>query len=281
MIENIIQASAAAEAGEYKNLSQEQFSQLLHSAAALQRENGMICLPDAPAPSAKISHAMAAAAIYAYRNLPEIFDRTLKQFLKKLLEGAAFSGLKPGEALRSTLLMLSKAGVREFLDENRSAYPAFAESSLGHMAHYQALAEQNDDPDHLVKELVACWNGNDRPVFVYGTLMKGERANYMLDGSEFGGCFLLKDYAMYHLGSYPGIQPLEGETVYGELYFVNSAMIAQMDEYEVEGDLYRRVRVSLSKGECSFPAEVYVYNRDVSGCPKMSKAWNDHSDELN
>lgn len=145
---------------------------------------------------------------------------------------------------------------------------------------YRDLTMQGSgSADHPVKEPVACRNGNDRPVFVYGTLMRGERAHHMLAGSEFGGCWQLKDYAMYHLGSYPGIQPCEGETVYGELYFVSSDMIARMDEYEVEGDLYRRVTVSLSRGESRFPAEVYVYNRDVAGCPKMSKAWNDHSED--
>lgn len=64
-------------------------------------------------------------------------------------------------------------------------------------------------------------NGNIHPVFVYGTLMKGQRAAHMLAGSCFAGCFRLKDYAMYNLGRYPGVVPCDGETVLGELYFVS------------------------------------------------------------
>ena len=41
---------------------------------------------------------------------------------------------------------------------------------------------------------------NIHPVFVYGTLMKGQRAEHMLAGSDFAGNFQLKGYAMYHLG---------------------------------------------------------------------------------
>ena len=86
-------------------------------------------------------------------------------------------------------------------------------------------------------EQEACRKGNSRPVFVYGTLMRGQRANHLMSGSDFAGCFCLKDYAMYHLGSYPGIVPCAGESVMGELYFVSEEMIAQMDRYEREGDL--------------------------------------------
>ena len=116
--------------------------------------------------------------------------------------------------------------------------------------------------------------GNTRPVFVYGTLMKGQRANNLMSGSDFAGCFLLKDYAMYHLGSYPGIVPCAGESVMGELYFVSEEMSARRDCYEREGDLYLRKRVTLSAGELTHTAEVYVYNRDVSGFEKIGPVWN-------
>ena len=123
-------------------------------------------------------------------------------------------------------------------------------------------------------EQEACRKGNSRPVFVYGTLMRGQRANHLMSGSDFAGCFCLKDYAMYHLGSYPGIVPCAGESVMGELYFVSEEMIARMDRYEREGDLYLRKRVALSAGELTHTAEVYVYNRDVSGFEKIGPVWN-------
>ena len=129
-------------------------------------------------------------------------------------------------------------------------------------------------------EQEACRKGNSRPVFVYGTLMRGQRANHLMSGSDFAGCFCLKDYAMYHLGSYPGIVPCAGESVMGELYLVSEEMIAQMDRYEREGDLYLRRSVTLTAGENTHTAEVYVYNRDVSGFEKMRKAWNASDEDL-
>ena len=129
-------------------------------------------------------------------------------------------------------------------------------------------------------EQEACRKGNSRRVFVYGTLMRGQRANHLMSGSDFAGCFCLKDYAMYHLGSYPGIVPCAGESVMGELYFVSEEMIAQMDRYEREGDLYLRRSVTLTAGENTHTAEVYVYNRDVSGFEKMRKAWNASDEDL-
>ena len=122
--------------------------------------------------------------------------------------------------------------------------------------------------------------GNSRPGVVYGTLMRGQRANHLMSGSDFAGCFCLKDYAMYHLGSYPGIVPCAGESVMGELYFVSEEMIAQIDRYEREGDLYLRRSVTLIAGENTHTAEVYVYNRDVSGLDKMPKAWNASDEDL-
>ena len=129
-------------------------------------------------------------------------------------------------------------------------------------------------------EQEACRKGNSRPVFVYGTLMRGQRAHHQLSASDFAGCFCLKDYAMYHLGSYPGIVPCAGESVMGELYFVSEEMIAQMDRYEREGDLYLRRSVTLTAGENTHTAEVYVYNRNVSGFEKMRKAWNASDEDL-
>ena len=115
---------------------------------------------------------------------------------------------------------------------------------------------------------------NIHPVFAYGTLMKGQRAAHMMAGSDFAGNFQLKDYAMYHLGRYPGIVPCEGATVQGELYFVSDAMLAQMDEYEGEGDLYLRTKVKVWADQESADAEVYVYNRDITGFERMYTPWN-------
>lgn len=127
----------------------------------------------------------------------------------------------------------------------------------------------------LLKKMIADGNGNDRPTFVYGTLMKGERAAHLLQEATYVGRCQLQDHAMYHLGSYPGIRPCEGEVVYGELYLICDRMVEKLDEYEDEGVLYDRKTVTVWLGETPVEAEAYIYKKDVTGCPLMRKAWND------
>ena len=104
--------------------------------------------------------------------------------------------------------------------------------------------------------------------------MKGQRAAHMLAGSDFAGPFQLKDYAMYNLGRYPGIVPCDGASVQGELYYVSEEMLAVMDEYEEEGDLYLRTKVKVRSEQEILDAEVYVYNRDITGYERMQGYWN-------
>lgn len=297
----------AVEAEAYKELNAEQLSELLRSAVTIQKVGGHLCLYEDPAMPGdarvdiihKPSYAIAAVAIYAHCNAPEIFDETLDCFLRDLLDGAfrygiIGHGIESEETVRRTLLMLCKAGAKDFLDCHQDAYPVFSNAIHQHIEYYRTLAKQIDEErivittngfsqdsiNHLIKELVAYWNGNTRPVFVYGTLMEGERAHSVLSGSEFGGYFQLKDYAMYDLSAYPGIRPCSGESVLGELYFVNSATISRMDRYEGEGSLYRRTPVTVRAGHNTVSAEAYVYNQDIVGTPKMREAWNAQDDDL-
>lgn len=56
---------------------------------------------------------------------------------------------------------------------------------------------------------------NNRPVFVYGTLMTGQCADNRLEGAVFAGPARLDGYALYDLGRYPGIVAQPGGTVWG------------------------------------------------------------------
>lgn len=297
----------ATEAEAYKSFSKDQLATVLRSAGKLQKETGCIQLfedPEMPADARvgiirKPSYATAAIGIFAKQNCPEIFDAEMDCFFQKLLEGAFRDGIighgiDHKETVRRTLLMLCKAGLREFLDAHGAEYPVFATAIERHMEHFFDLAKRIDEAgimvtangfsrdsiNHLIKQLAAYWNGNTHPVFVYGTLMKDERANRMLSGGEYAGFFQLKDYAMYNLGAYPGIKACTGESVLGELYFVNDETVAQLDEYEGEGSLYKRETVELDAAHSKFSAEVYIYNRDVTGCQKMREEWNGHDDDL-
>ena len=126
------------------------------------------------------------------------------------------------------------------------------------------------DKNNLIDE-------NRHPAFVYGTLMKGERAEHLLEGANFLGRCRLHDYAMYHLGSYPGIQPCAREMVYGELYLISDRMLAKLDEYEDEGTLYDRKVVTVWTDDRPISASAYIYKKPVDGFPIMRKAWNDRT----
>ncbi len=110
-------------------------------------------------------------------------------------------------------------------------------------------------------------------VFVYGTLMQGERASGMLADGIYKGEFVLDDYAMYDLGPFPGIKEYPGEKVIGEVYEIPDSLIPRMDSYEGEGFLYKRVLVSVSNETASLDAYVYVYLQSVSGEIIRTK-WN-------
>ena len=114
-------------------------------------------------------------------------------------------------------------------------------------------------------------------VFVYGTLMRGERASYMLEAYEYCGIFSLKDYAMYNVSTYPGIKSQKGECVVGEVYLVDDAGIRRMDEYEEEGSLYIRKLVNVENDSGNIDAFVYVYNHEIGGSVIRHK-WSAKSD---
>lgn len=297
----------AGEEEAYKQLSWDELAALLRSASALQKENGMLYLYEDPTMPRdarvdiiyKPSYLVTAVGIFAKQNYPEIFDEELNCFFLNLLEGTYCYGIvghgyESPETVRRTLLMLCKAGLRAFLEAHEAQYPVFAEAMYNHVASFMAMGKKIDEEqtvytangfstdsvNHLIKELIACWNGNDRPVFVYGTLMKGEHANNMLADGEYAGRFLLKDYAMYNLGSFPGIKRCKGEAVLGELFFVNEKTIARIDRYEGEGSFYSRKSVTLRISESKFSAETYVFNGDVTRCKKMREPWNAKDDDL-
>lgn len=108
---------------------------------------------------------------------------------------------------------------------------------------------------------------NTNPCFVYGTLMRGERAEVLLTGARYVGDAALRDYAVYDLGPFPGILPCEGGKAVGELWYVDEATLRALDRYEGEGTLYRRERVTVETESGGTEAYAYVYMLPVSGRP--------------
>lgn len=103
-------------------------------------------------------------------------------------------------------------------------------------------------------------------LFVYGTLMKGNSNHERyLAKSKFIGNAKMKDYALYDLGSYPGIVKREGCTVKGEVYEIDDKTKTLIDKLEGEGSLYFAEQVEvLMENDEKFSALVYVYGHDVN-----------------
>ena len=109
-------------------------------------------------------------------------------------------------------------------------------------------------------------------IFVYGTLMSGQRASGYLDGCELLGRYCLRGYAMYNLGAYPGIVPQEGESVVGEVWRVPADRLPELDAYEGEGSLYHRRTVTVERDGGRVSAQAYVYAHRPTGEP-MREPW--------
>jgi len=113
-------------------------------------------------------------------------------------------------------------------------------------------------------------------VFVYGTLMRGERAEHLMADGEFAGEYVLSGYALYDLGRYPGILAKAGAEVAGEVYYVSDAMLEAMDEYEDEGTLYHRRKVKVKGENGLLEVWVYVYaHAHTVSKPPMGRSWRE------
>lgn len=85
-------------------------------------------------------------------------------------------------------------------------------------------------------------------VFVYGTLLVGERNHRLLKGTQ-----LLSDEArtqpgfrLYDLGPYPALVRGGDQAVVGEVYEVDQPTLAALDRLEGHPDLYRRTGIVLA-----------------------------------
>ncbi|MBF9001707.1 MULTISPECIES: gamma-glutamylcyclotransferase family protein [Vibrio] len=92
-------------------------------------------------------------------------------------------------------------------------------------------------------------------VFVYGTLRQGECNHSYLVNSQLLGHFETKaEFALYDLGPYPGL--VEGHhTIRGEVYMVDDATLAKLDELEDVPVEYRRELIATTFGD----AWIYIY----------------------
>jgi gamma-glutamylaminecyclotransferase len=107
-----------------------------------------------------------------------------------------------------------------------------------------------------------------RLLFVYGTLMRGEPNHPLLAGASFHGPGrTLPRFELVDLDAYPAMVSGGTAAVAGELYEVDEAVLAAVDDLEGHPRLYRRRRVALAGGG---RAEAYLMAREATaGLPRI------------
>lgn len=110
-------------------------------------------------------------------------------------------------------------------------------------------------------------------LFVYGTLRRGGRNNFFLEGrGAFRGVTKTRDpYVMGSFGFCPFITFPEdvdqGVQIVGELWEVPSWTLAEIDRLESHPDLYKRERIPLIQGSTAW---TYLFPYFPSKCSEIT-----------
>ena len=230
------------------------------------------------------SYATAAAGMYLLLTRPSAVDEKTEQELQSLMNRAFANGI-PGHGYgadryrREVLFMFALAGAKQFLEKHPDFCPGMADALNRQMELVKARPEGESDWTNLKNltdlsiRTLAAWEGNTEPVFVYGTLMQGQSAHAYMDGSTFAGKAILRGFAIYNLGWYPGIVPTEKEAVFGELYYISKSRLPEMDRYEGVGSLYERKTVPVETRYGKTDANAYIYLKELPSKPIEDGRW--------
>lgn len=113
------------------------------------------------------------------------------------------------------------------------------------------------------------------PIFVYGTLKRGEGNHRLLEGQEFVGVFkTAPKYRMFDCGWYPCLKEAfdDGISVEGELYRVDAATLRRLDILEgISSQLYKRDSIELVGA--TEPVQAYFYLDSVRGMKECGERW--------
>ncbi len=121
-------------------------------------------------------------------------------------------------------------------------------------------------------------------VFVYGTLLRGERHHAKLVGARFlGPARTVAAFTLVSLGRFPGLVRGGQVSVQGEVYAVDPDTLAALDLLEGHPHFYRREPIALAPGAppgLAPEGEVlaYILSRDAAeGAPRIDtgswRAW--------
>ena len=296
---------AAAMEGLYRTPPYDLLAAFLDNVAAVQSKDGMLRLIQAnekafpwfgPQISVWLQPTYAAAVLGIYTQLahPGSMNKARQKTLAGLLRASMRYNLagysnKHGANYPKTLEMFIRADTKRFVEKYPSLCPEFTAFWNGEIERLRrefdrcdcgeaVMQSKNYTPEEMsaqVRKLLALYDGCPRPLFVYGTLMRGQAAHDLLKGGIYGGRYLLFDHAMYDLGRYPAVVHEAEESVLGELWFVTDEMMQRLDDYE--GSLYKRVSVTLEAWNDNAEAETYLWtDADVPGTrvPMTAQPWH-------
>lgn len=97
-------------------------------------------------------------------------------------------------------------------------------------------------------------------IFVYGSLRQKQGNSHWMTNAQLLGDYRIDNYQLYSLGHYPGAVPGNG-AVYGEVYRIDNATLAELDALRTRGGEYARQLIQTPYGS----AWMYVYQRPVDG----------------
>ena len=102
-------------------------------------------------------------------------------------------------------------------------------------------------------------------VFVYGTLKKGCRLNYMLNTSTYlGEAVTINKYKLHHISGLPMLEKeVEEDYITGDVYEVNDKVLQILDKVEGVPDLYVREEIYVMTENLFLKAYVYFINQKV------------------
>ncbi|WP_438028055.1 gamma-glutamylcyclotransferase family protein [Sorangium sp. So ce233] len=107
------------------------------------------------------------------------------------------------------------------------------------------------------------------PLFVYGTLMRGERSHELLGRARsLGPARTARSFELADLGAYPALVRGGSTAVLGELYEPDPETLASLDIYEGCPDLFQRESIELDGGA---RCEAYLMRASQArGCPRIA-----------
>jgi gamma-glutamylcyclotransferase (GGCT)/AIG2-like uncharacterized protein YtfP len=115
-------------------------------------------------------------------------------------------------------------------------------------------------------------------VFVYGTLMRGERAHRFLADARFVRvAHTVSAFTLVSLGPYPALLAGGRTSVRGEVYDVDARTLVALDRYEGVPQLYRREVITL-RGGTRAHAYILARRRTKSDHVLASGTWRNHAD---